>query len=231
MAETLAQGAAGNRPTLQSGVQNGLDVSRFNRTAPSDYLVGTSLSKYNFVHNGSDATVASVTRVPEGLGSGPNQQVLIGTSITGSAAGWAARFGDTDTLSAFAVDPGNTAPAVITTTDYASMGSWSTVAILFDVDNANLADRLIARFDGTQSSAVNTSNGNTTTANATVGLTLGTNPTGPGVNNNFDGDVGELVITNNQGDEQEIEGYFAWKWGLVASLPGAHPYKLLPPTP
>lgn len=29
---------------------------------------------------------------------------------------------------------------------------------------------------------------------------------------------------------QRIEGYLAWKWGLVASLPSDHPYKAVPPT-
>jgi len=28
---------------------------------------------------------------------------------------------------------------------------------------------------------------------------------------------------------QQVEGYLAWKWGLVASLPANHPYKLIPP--
>jgi hypothetical protein len=30
---------------------------------------------------------------------------------------------------------------------------------------------------------------------------------------------------------QTVEGYLAWKWGLVGSLPGSHPYKLFPPAP
>lgn len=30
---------------------------------------------------------------------------------------------------------------------------------------------------------------------------------------------------------QQIEGYLAWKWGLVANLPSTHPYKLFPPPP
>jgi len=27
----------------------------------------------------------------------------------------------------------------------------------------------------------------------------------------------------------KVEGYLAWKWGLVANLPSGHPYKNLPP--
>lgn len=32
-------------------------------------------------------------------------------------------------------------------------------------------------------------------------------------------------------DRQKLEGYFAWKWNLTASLPAGHPYKTTPPTP
>jgi hypothetical protein len=34
------------------------------------------------------------------------------------------------------------------------------------------------------------------------------------------------VLTSTQ--RQQIEGYLAWKWGLVANLPSTHPYKLTP---
>lgn len=30
---------------------------------------------------------------------------------------------------------------------------------------------------------------------------------------------------------QQVEGYLAWKWGLQASLPANHPFKLFPPSP
>ena len=44
--------------------------------------------------------------------------------------------------------------------------------------------------------------------------------------------VAEIVIINGTVSEairQYIEGYLAWKWGLVSSLPGAHPYATYPP--
>jgi hypothetical protein len=46
--------------------------------------------------------------------------------------------------------------------------------------------------------------------------------------------LGELVyhnvaFTTNQ--RQVMEGYLAWKWGLVGSLPSMHPFKLFPPSP
>ena len=32
-------------------------------------------------------------------------------------------------------------------------------------------------------------------------------------------------------EQQQVEGYLAWKWGLQSSLPNNHPYKLFPPSP
>ena len=45
--------------------------------------------------------------------------------------------------------------------------------------------------------------------------------------------VYEMVGYNvqvNLAQRQQIEGYLAWKWGLVANLPSAHPFKLFPPS-
>ena len=46
--------------------------------------------------------------------------------------------------------------------------------------------------------------------------------------------VAELIVystTPTDIQRQTIEGYLAWKWGLVASLPAGHPYKNYPPPP
>jgi hypothetical protein len=44
--------------------------------------------------------------------------------------------------------------------------------------------------------------------------------------------VGEIVIANayTLADQQKLEGYLAWKWGVQANLPAAHPYKNAEPT-
>jgi hypothetical protein len=48
---------------------------------------------------------------------------------------------------------------------------------------------------------------------------------------NVNGGIGEIIISDDRSIEarQRIEGYLAWKWGLVASLPSNHPYKNKPP--
>jgi hypothetical protein len=47
----------------------------------------------------------------------------------------------------------------------------------------------------------------------------------------LNGRIGEVVVTEAKDDatRQNIEGYLAWKWGLQASLPSDHPYKLFRP--
>lgn len=48
----------------------------------------------------------------------------------------------------------------------------------------------------------------------------------------FNGEICEVVFTNttlSTADRQRLEGYLAWKWGLVANLPSGHPYKNSPP--
>jgi len=47
------------------------------------------------------------------------------------------------------------------------------------------------------------------------------------------GEFGEVIILQNKPttlNRQKLEGYLAWKWGLVASLPGGHPYKTSSPS-
>lgn len=51
-------------------------------------------------------------------------------------------------------------------------------------------------------------------------------------NRPWKGDIAELVGFSNASIKWEIlEGYLAWKWGLVASLPASHSYKTNPPAP
>jgi hypothetical protein len=50
----------------------------------------------------------------------------------------------------------------------------------------------------------------------------------------FTGNVYEIVCYTrvlNDIERQQIEGYFAWKWGLKASLTSSHPFFLIPPVP
>ena len=59
---------------------------------------------------------------------------------------------------------------------------------------------------------------------------VGTYQTGVGLNPQFY--IGEVIIYNklvSTTERQQVEGYLAWKWGLVSNLPSNHPYKNAPP--
>ena len=66
---------------------------------------------------------------------------------------------------------------------------------------------------------------NYTLRSSTVGFTMGIT----GVNTNFvSGNVGEVIIYTrvlSQSEREMVEGYLAWKWGLLTSLPNTHPLK------
>jgi hypothetical protein len=50
----------------------------------------------------------------------------------------------------------------------------------------------------------------------------------------WDGYIAEIIVTHSAAStntRQRIEGYLAHKWGLTASLPSDHPYKVNPPAP
>jgi len=54
---------------------------------------------------------------------------------------------------------------------------------------------------------------------------------GQNIFNNFIGSIGELVIVNStdRNIRLQLEGYLAWKWGLLSNLPALHPYKNIAP--
>lgn len=62
--------------------------------------------------------------------------------------------------------------------------------------------------------------------NSFTSLNIGGNYT---EDQSLDGYIAELVAFANPTDQQIIEGYLAWKWGLQGNLPIGHPYKNFPP--
>jgi len=50
-----------------------------------------------------------------------------------------------------------------------------------------------------------------------------------GEDQSLNGFIDELVAFTDPNDQQIVEGYLAWKWGLQGNLPIGHPYKNFPP--
>ncbi len=69
-----------------------------------------------------------------------------------------------------------------------------------------------------------------------IGILLGSG-TNSGINavsEQLNGYIGEVVLFYSPlslVQQQQVEGYLAWKWGLQTNLPSTHPYAKFPPTP
>jgi hypothetical protein len=64
----------------------------------------------------------------------------------------------------------------------------------------------------------------------TTGLRIGSDVSTSG-GSSWNSWIGEIILTGGISFPmfQAIEGYLAWKWGLVANLPASHPFKNRPP--
>ena len=54
----------------------------------------------------------------------------------------------------------------------------------------------------------------------------------PPTGNWYNGSIAEILFYNKAlpiGNQQQIEGYLAWKWGIQGNLPASHPFKNAPP--
>jgi hypothetical protein len=65
---------------------------------------------------------------------------------------------------------------------------------------------------------------------STTGLRIGSD-VGTSGGSSWDSWIGEIIMTLALSFPQvrAVEGYLAWKWGLTANLPAAHPFKNRPP--
>jgi hypothetical protein len=75
-------------------------------------------------------------------------------------------------------------------------------------------------------------NTGTTSIGLYVGIQFNAIPDPDVFINSFNGKLAELLFFSTSlstSDRQMLEGYLAWKWGMVSNLPSGHPYKNNPP--
>lgn len=80
--------------------------------------------------------------------------------------------------------------------------------------------------NGTQQSSNTQSLSGSSSSTLTIGSALG-------VQQFYQGSLGEMIVYSSAlstTSRQQIEGYLAWKWGLVGLLPSNHPYKTVSPS-
>jgi hypothetical protein len=200
--ETQATGA--NKPTVSSAAINGLDAESF--TASSSQYLSSSID-YSARTN-----IGQVWVIKHNNTGAP--QSLLGCSATGGLQ-W--RISSTNTLQILA--QGSAALAVGATTV-------PTTTAIVSMRWANTgAGPYAFHINGTI-----TDSGN---VGGPYSLTSGTSITGSnsGFSESFDGLIAERVGLDSStlSDIQRVEGYLAWKWGLVSALDASHPYKSVDP--
>ncbi len=209
-----------NKPQFITNSQNSQSVVRFVR-ASSTFLDMTqtaasimqnkpygaiySVCKWNGVIS-ADQTVLNISR------NGNNTQLRLGLQLTLGGETQSFRAGarrlDTDAFTGVS-SPNNT--------------SYNILETRANYTGGNL--RLMV--NGTQADLVPLPSSGNTSDTQSDEVSIGRIG-----NNHLDADVGEILVFDyavSQSENQKIEGYLAWKWGLQGNLPNDHPYKNSPP--
>ena len=174
--------------------------------------------------------------IPAGAGTGDYMMMAVWKQTTyatvaavsmgpyGSSPGAAAGIGFNGTL-------GNS---------YYSLYEWASGESHYNSGNNSYVIHCGTRLSGTTRCFIN-GNSPTTTGTTNENITdtniyIGGHATGPSGTLNFpmNGEVAEVIIflrTTTTTEQQQLEGYLAWKWGLQANLSAGHPYLSSPPIP
>ena len=217
-AEHVTQGTLANRPLRKTSVQNSRDVVRFDGS--NDILSRTT---NNVIRNTSFASIfcvrkiTSVTAVPWVIGVGINSAATtvralmdLNRNSTGKCGSGGRRL-DADSFA-----------SVQGATNY-STSAFQIQGAIFNYSATTLQVQLNGTMDG-QSTSFQTSGSVPDTSSA--GINIGSNPGASW----FNGDIAEIVVCSLSAETERIEGYLAWKWGTVASLPSDHPKLQIPVT-
>jgi hypothetical protein len=108
----------------------------------------------------------------------------------------------------------------------------NTITMVSDVVTSTGVSGSLTRAGFTNGSAMDTRPTDSTTG---VNLTSsGSSRLGDAAGQYLLGTIYEVLFystTLSTSQRQQVEGYLAWKWGLVGSLPATHPFKRWPPPP
>lgn len=236
----FTQATSGSRFTWTSGVQNGLGVARGDG---GDWLTTTAAkSVYNFLHQ-TAATIFVVNKNGtssnplalcswfgnNGSGSG-NIGLYCGYDDRGLLTGLEDAFNllCSNGTTGQGVYRTNDATGTFVFTDFRNAippNVFGVATLRSDPTNATAANRLKVAMNGGSLLGNQTFTLTPSGSNSTFDLQIGT------LGNNvfpFLGDYCELVIFNSllsTTNQQLMEGYLAWKWGIQSVLPSNHPYK------
>lgn len=224
-ARHVSQATATNQPTYNATGLNGKGTLNFDGV---DWLFNATPGA--LLRNVLGGTVAAVVNYTDAV----SQRIPVATmNGTGAGVRLAAGLQAAGTTNIFSRRLDAETGATTITSPPAYTNGTSIIQIGVARYSAGVLEQYInGTTGGTGAFALSGSSSDTDSATLVIGGTS----TDDGVTlngNQMLGFVGETIYTNtalSTDDRQRLEGYLAWKWGLVASLPVAHPYKNSPPT-
>ena len=238
----FTQSTAGARPTYTSNRQNSLGAAVYDG---GDWLTSSSAaSVWKLLHSTTttvfvvvkSGTTSNPTAAYAWYGSDGGSSANAGVTaiydnrgtITGQTNAWNGRIarGVVNTLTATAVDISATPQNF--RTEFRSILTANTFqfyAIRMAPGAATAADRLKIAVNGASFVGNQAETSALSTSDPTYTLQLGAHG-----NSGFPltGDYSEFLVFDSQlstTNQQLVEGYLAWKWGLQGNLPAGHPYK------
>lgn len=220
-----------NQPLYDAAGLNGKPVLTFDGI--NSTMQAGDTTTWRFLHNGSKYTIIGVWR--PGTATTPGTQFMTAlTTSNNSGSGNVGQyfaFGDSFGFR-YNVTSGGSGGAFVSisrayTGVVGSFGNATIVALQVDPANATAGNRVFASVNGGSLIGGNSQTGSVTTANSNTPLAIG----GGTATFRYLGGMSEILIVDGDAtsDLSRLQGYLAWKWGLVANLPSGHPYKNSPP--
>jgi len=207
---SLSQSTAAQQPALTLGAQNGLSVLTFDGI--NDFMFNPSVGA-----SGSD--VVQILTVLRMITGGSSQDILMGVG----------QIGATNSIRTLYRAVGGTSVAfagwsndVNSSTHSWDIGGGFHIFEVWNTQRATPNQIRIGRNGTITTHSVN--NMNKTVDGFSVGSLQGSTPTN--LSSNIA--VGEILVSFlelSNINRQLAEGYLAWKWGLQAKLPTAHPFR------
>jgi hypothetical protein len=216
LANHAVQTTSSNQPVLVQNVRNGNSVIRFSGPGGFNRLDTRYLSNVPMAFPNAPYTVYAVAQAVSNAASSAygynfifkphladDWRFMCGsrsndfTTFAGTSSGWY------DTAAISGTQP---------------VSNWTMMSIV----NRGTTGGLLPYINGNARTAK--TGGPTATA---VGYTLGDADANAHRGQNWNGDIGELIVFNrdlSSADGNLIEGYLAAKWGLTGNLPSIHPY-------
>ena len=208
-ARHVTQATAANQPTYQAAGLNSKPSLYFD--AASRYLTSAAVS----AHSGP----WSVFAVAKQAGTGPGI-ILAQDGDSGTRIAHYARFNSSSDILPIPFNSAGT-PFFPTMT-----GAVTSPCIVGSVCSSSSATAYLNGAGGTATGITGT------LATGSRPITVGRIDIS-GAESYLNGQVSEIILVPSAVSEavrQKFEGYLAWKWGTVASLPSGHPYKSAAPT-